>query len=149
MNWLTHPVQSFRLWLTTRKFVKILEESSMDVFLETLLRLMGLYCLLNKKFRRNIENFNAGYLFKSRDGIIAASVVFEGGRMKVTNHATGDASVVVVFKDGTALKNFLFAESPDIIGAILDSEIQYTGNLNYLSKFAYMSKHMKLQLTGK
>ena len=69
--------------------------------------------------------------------------------MKVLHKAVENASVVVIFKDGAALRNFLFSESPDIIGAILDNEIQYTGNLNYLSKFAYMSKRLKLQLTGK
>ncbi len=149
MNWLRHPIKSFLMWFTKRKFFKILEEETLDVFLETLLTLMDLYCILNKKFRRNIENFNATYVFKSKDGIIAASVVFADSKMKVSSKAFDNASVIVVFKDGIALKNFLFSESPDIIGAILDSEIQYTGNLNYLSKFAYMSKHMKLQLTGK
>ena len=137
------------LWFTTRKFFKVLEEESLDLFLETLLTVMGLYCILNKKFRRNIENFDASYVFLSKDGIIAASVVFGGSKMKVFHKAIDHASVTVVFKDGMALKNFLFAESPDIIGAILDSEIQYTGNLNYLSKFAYMSKRLKMQLTGK
>ena len=150
MNWLKHPLKSFSMWFTTRKFVKILEEETMDIFLETLLKVMSLYLILNKKYRRNIVNFNANYVFKSKDGIIAASALFSNSKMKVSRKAIeNNASVVVIFKDGTALRNFLFSESPDIIGAILDSEIQYTGNLNYLSKFAYMSKRLKLQLTGK
>ena len=149
MDWLKHPFKSFSMWLTTRRFVKILEEKEMDIFLETLLKAMSLFLFFNKKFRRNIDGFNARYVFKSKDGIIAASADFAGSRMKVSNKALENASVTVVFKDGAALKNFLFAESPDIIGAILDSEVQYTGNLNYLSKFAFMSKRLKLQLTGK
>ncbi|MDD5571218.1 MAG: hypothetical protein PHD97_08695 [Bacteroidales bacterium] len=149
MKWLKHPFKSFSMWLATRKFVKILEEGTMDIFLETLLNLMDLYFALNKKFRRNIENFNATYVFKSRDGVIAASIIFADSKMKVSCNAIENASVTVVFKDGKALKDFLFSESPDIIGAILDNEIQYTGNLNYLSKFAYMSKRLKFELTGK
>lgn len=149
MDWLKHPFKSFTMWLTTKKFVKILEEKEMDIFLETLLKAMSLFLFFNKKFRRNIEGFNARYVFQSKDGIIAASADFADSRMKVSRKALENASVTVIFKDGAALKNFLFAESPDIIGAILDSEVQYTGNLNYLSKFAYMSKRLKLQLTGK
>ena len=149
MDWLKHPFKSFAMWWTTRRFVKILEEKEMDIFLETLLKAMSLFVFFNKKFRRNIDGFNARYVFKSKDGIIAASADFTNSKMKVSRMALENASVTVVFKDGTALKNFLFAESPDIIGAILDSEVQYTGNLNYLSKFAYMSKRLKLQLTGK
>ncbi|MEI6138194.1 MAG: hypothetical protein WCP85_02970 [Mariniphaga sp.] len=149
MDWLKHPFKSFSMWLTTRRFVKIIEEKEMDIFLETLLKAMSLFLFFNKKFRRNIDGFNARYVFKSKDGIIAASADFADSKMKVSRKALENASVTVVFKDGTALKNFLFAESPDIIGAILDSEVQYTGNLNYLSKFAYMSKRLKLQLTGK
>ena len=149
MNWLLHPIKSFLMWLNTRKFVTMFEEDNMDIFLETLLTLMTLYFVLNKKFRRNIENFDASYVFKSRDGIISASAVFAGSRMKVSRKPAENANVVVIFKDGMALKNFLFSASPDIIAAILDSEVQYTGNLNYLSKFAYMSKNLKLRLTGK
>ena len=129
--------------------MKILEEGTLELFLETLLDLMGGYFILNKKFRRNIENFNASYVFKSKDGIIAASVVFADSKMKVSKNVIGNPSITVVFKDGMALKNFLFSTSPDIIAAILDGEVQYTGNLNYLSKFAYMSKHLVLLLTGK
>jgi len=149
MKWIKKLKDSFLHRRTLKEFIKVLEEESLDKFLETLLRLMGLYISLNKNYRRNIENFNASYVFKSKDGIIDATVEFANSKMKVANKAIDNASITVVFKDGLALKNFLFSESPDIIGAILDSEVQYTGNLNYLSKFAYMSKHLKLQLTGK
>ncbi|MDP2335889.1 MAG: hypothetical protein Q8N05_05485 [Bacteroidota bacterium] len=145
MNWLLHPIKSFLMRLAQKKFVKCLEEESLDFFLEILLNFMDLYLALNKKFRRNIENFNARYAFKSQDGRIDASVIFSGSKMKVINHVIDNTNVTVIFKDGKALKNFLFSDSPDIIGAILSSEVQYTGNLNYLAKFAYMAKNLKLQ----
>lgn len=145
MNWLLHPINSFLMWLAQRKLVKCLEEESLDVFLEMLLSFMDLYFSLNKKFRRNIENFDARYAFKSLDGRIDASVIFADSKMKVLKHVIDNTNVTVTFKDGKALKNFLFSDSPDIIGAILSREVQYIGNLNYLSKFAYMANHLKLQ----
>lgn len=148
MKWIIHPIKSFIMWFTTKKFVKLLEEGTMDVFLEVLLSLMDLYFALDRKFRKNIKDFNASYVFKSRDGVIAASAIFNDSEMKVSSEAIVNPTVSVEFKDGIALKNFLFSESPDIISAILDCEIRYTGNLNYISKFAYMSKRLKTQLLG-
>lgn len=145
MNWLLHPINSFLMWLAQRKLVKCLEEESLDVFLEMLLNFMDLYFSLNKKFRRNIENFNARYAFKSLDGRIDASVIFADSKMKVLKHVIDNTNVTVTFRDGKALKNFLFSDSPDIIGAILNREVQYIGNLNYLAKFAYMANNLKLQ----
>ncbi len=135
--------------MAQKKFVKILQEETLDVFLVTLLRLMDLYFTLNKKYRRNIENFEARYSFKSKDNKIDAGVIFSDSKMKAENHSIDNTNVTVVFKDGKALKNFLFSESPDIIGTILNSDVQYTGNLNYLSKFAYMAKHLQLQFAPK
>jgi len=128
-----------------KAFVKCLEEETLDFFLTNILRLMDLFFFLNKKFRRNIVGFNARYVFKSIDGRIDASVIFKDSKMKVKNHVIDNTNVIVVFKDGKALKNFLFSDSPDIIGSILNGDVSYSGNLNYLAKFAYMANHLKYQ----
>lgn len=47
------------MWLATRKFVKIIVEEEMDIFLETLLKAMSLFLFFNKKFRRCIDGFTA------------------------------------------------------------------------------------------
>ncbi len=133
----------FLMRKTRKEFVKCLEEETLDFFLTNILRLMDLFFFLSKKFRRNISGFNARYAFKSVDGRIDASVIFEDSKMKVKNYEIDNTNVTVVFKDGKALKNFLFSDSPDIIGSILNGEVKYSGNLNYLAKFAYMANHLK------
>ena len=145
MNPFSAVINRIRLWWTKRTFIKSLRDEALDLSLELLLGFMRLYLIVNASFRKNIENFEARYSFKSTDGRIDAGIIFSGSKMRVVRHAIDNANVAVVFKDGLALKNFLFAPEPDIIGAILNNEVSYTGNLNYLSKFAYMAKHLKLQ----
>lgn len=137
----------FKRWYIRRKLndaVGAINTQAMDLFLETLLRLMGFAFMLDKSYRRNIEGFEGRYVFTSRDHRIAASAIFEDNRMTVKNQAVEHPDITLVFKDGKALRHFLFSENPDIIAAILDNEISYTGNLNYLAKFAYMAKHLQL-----
>ena len=148
MRLLLWPIKRLFMRKRRKEFLKCLEEETMDLFLTNLLRGMDLLFFLNKKFRRNITDFNARYAFKSVDGKIDASVIFEDSNMKVKNYEIEDTNVTVVFKDGKALKNFLFSDSPDIIGSILNGEVSYSGNLNYLAKFAYMANHLKYQFSS-
>jgi hypothetical protein len=67
--------------------------------------------------------------------------------MRVVNSEVDDTNITVTFKDGNAFKGFIFNQNPDIIGAILDNDITYNGNLNYLAKFAYMAKHLQLRFS--
>lgn len=145
MNPFTAVINRIRLWWTKRAFIKCLRDEALDLSLELLLGFMRLYLLVDPSFRRNIEQFEARYSFKSTDGRIDAGIIFSESKMKVVRGAIDNAHIAVVFKDGPALKKFLFAPEPDIIGAILNNEVSYTGNLNYLSKFAYMAKHLKLK----
>ena len=143
-----YPFNKLLFKKSKKNFLKNLEDESLDFFLENVLRLLDLYFSLNKNFRKNIQNFDARYAFKSLDGKIDASVVFKDSKMKVYNKEIDNTNVTVVFKDGKALKNFLFSDSPDIIGSILNSEVSYKGNLNYLAKFAYLANHLKYQFTN-
>jgi hypothetical protein len=148
MNKISWLFDRFRFSGSKKDFIKCLEEESLDFFLENILRLMDLYLSVNRKFRLNIKDFNARYAFKSLDGKIDASVIFKDSKMEVRDYVIKDTDVTVMFRDGKALKNFLFSDSPDIIASILKSEISYTGNLNYLAKFAYMANHLKYKFTG-
>ncbi|MFC2155041.1 hypothetical protein ACFLRB_00935 [Acidobacteriota bacterium] len=120
----------------------------MDDFLELLLDLMRLVFSTNfKHYRENIKDFKATYNFVSEDGRIAAAAVFTDNRMKMKKEKVPDddpnLKVTVTFKDGHALWRFLMTGTPDIFKAVLDRDISYEGNLNYLLKFAYMSRHLK------
>ena len=125
------------------KLVEQIKSGPLDIFLETLLLLMSWIFYLDKDFKRNIEGFDARYAFKSEDETIAASAIFKNNKMKIKNYAIDSSNVTIIFKDSQALKDFLFSEDPDIIGAILNNSIRTVGNLNYLLKFGYMAKHLQ------
>ncbi len=125
--------------------IREIETELMDDFLEILLKIVRLVLCLDHKFRRNIENFNARYAFRSENGKIAASAVFKNNKMKVKKKAIKNTNVTVIFKDGKALWEFMMADEPDVFAFLLESKLRYEGNVNYIMKFAYMAKHLKLK----
>lgn len=132
-----------------KKWLKSMESEFAEEFLELLLKLMSLMLLINyKDFRRNIEGFNARYLFKSKDNEITVSAVFKDNKMEVSERPIDNANIIVDFKDGKALMNYILSPKPDILGSILRQDVTFDGNLNYLSKFAYMAKRLQLMATG-
>lgn len=153
IEWLRGLVERLRVFWNkllldraTASFAKCLESDALDAFLELLLRVMKLALIVDPEFRRNIEGYEVRYLFRSRDGKIVTSAIFADGRMQVRTGAIANPDITVVFRDNRALKEFLFTERPDLIGAIVDNEVSYEGNLNYLGKLAYMAKHMQLEV---
>jgi hypothetical protein len=109
---------------------------------------MGLVFCLDGDFRRHIKNFNGRYLFRSLDHQITVSAVFENNRLKVTEQEISDTHMTVVFSNAKALMGFLLSPRPDILGSMLRQDITIDGNLNYLYKFAYMARHLQLNITG-
>ena len=132
--------------------VEEMTSQKMDKIIELLLDGMSLAFVFNKKFRRNIDHFNAKFAFTSDDGDIGASAVFRPsrffrtGRMRVENKAVDDADVTIRFKNGRAMAEFLFSENPDLISALIDNKLSFKGNLNYIFKFAYMARHLPREL---
>ncbi len=137
-----------RASLVKRQFTACLQSELAEEFLELLLKLMSLMFCLDREFRRNILNFEAGYQFKSRDNMITVAVIFHQGRMQVREEVIDQTKVTVIFKDQRALMNFLLSPRQDVLQAVLNQEVTYDGNLNYLSKFAYLAKHLQLMVTG-
>jgi hypothetical protein len=139
----------FRARRHMSKFLSSMESEFAEEFLETLLTAMSFVFLFNiKGFRRNIENFEGKYLFRSRDGHITVSVVFRNGRMEVSEKELSDPHVTLTFKDGRTLLNYLLSPKQDILGSILKQDVVPEGNFNYLYKFAYMAKRLQLMATG-
>lgn len=125
-------------------FVASLDARDLDGFLETLLRYMRLVLIFDRDFARNIEDYEVSYVFRTIDDSVVCSAIFTRGRMKVRRRAIADPDITVSFRDAKAIKDFLFDENPDIIGAIVDNAVTYEGNVNYLSKLVYMAKHLQL-----
>lgn len=131
----------------SKRFIDILESEFAEEFLEILLKLMALMFCLDKNYRRNIKNFEAKYMFKDRDAEITISAIFKNSRLKVYEKQIDNTNITIIFKDQKVLMNFILSPKMDILSAVLNQDVTYEGNLNYLSKFAYMANHLRLRLT--
>lgn len=109
-----------------------------DWSLKTLLDIMRLAFDWSEEYRRNIEGFEATYVFESNDGQVNVSAVFRDGRMEVLTHALDSWDLNVSFKNTEAFWKMLLAGGDDVLQAVLDNEVEVYGNLNYLYKFGYM-----------
>jgi hypothetical protein len=130
------------------KFVECLESEFAEEFLQVLLEIMKLLFLLDHDFKKNILDFNARYLFRSRDGSITVAAIFRDNGMEVREKEIASPNITVTFKDSKALMNYLLAPKPDVLGSMLRQEVTLDGNLNYLYKFAFMAKRLQLMVTG-
>lgn len=129
-----------------KKLLHSIESGLADEFLDLLLKGMEVVFFLDKDFRRNIENFTASYFFTSNDGKICVSAIFEKGKMSVHKHACKNPTLKITFKDAKALMHFLISSGSDLLTPLLHQDVVCDGNLNYLSKFGYMSKHLMLMI---
>lgn len=144
MNFILKPFRKLFRKRGLKKMISCIKTELLDDFLEMLFRVIRLTLCLDRGYRRNIEGFNARYAFRSEDGRIAASAIFKKNKMKVKKDAVADTNVTVLFKDGKTLWEFLMADDPDVFSFVLENKLRYEGNLNYLLKFGYMSKRLKL-----
>jgi len=144
MNVVLNIFRRFSLKRAVKKMINRIETGALDDFLELLLKVIRLVLCVDRKYRRNIKDFDARYAFRSQDGKIAASAVFKNNKMKVKKEEIPNTNVTVLFKDGKALWEFLMAPDPDVFAFVLQNKLSYEGNLNYLLKFGYMAKHLKV-----
>ncbi|MDY6881648.1 MAG: hypothetical protein V2J25_07615 [Desulfatiglans sp.] len=147
VNWIS--LRRLRVKREQKKFLDCMGSEFAEEFLQLLLRLMSLFFVLNRNFRRNIQDFNGRYLFKSRDNRITVAAVFKNKRLKVYKKEIDNTNVTITFRDSKALMNYLLSPKPDILGSLLRQDVVINGNLNYVYKFAYMAKHLQLMATGK
>jgi hypothetical protein len=136
--------------LFTKKLKKQLLGAITDEFITLLLRGMDLFFCLNRDsdFRRNLENFDGRYFFKTADEAetIRVSATFSNGNMHVHEDAIDDWDVMVTFKDGEAMRNFISSEKQDIFDSISRNSVEVDGNLNYIFKFGFMARDILQRL---
>lgn len=132
--------------LLTKRFVEQVRTNATDDFLELLLRAMNLAFCLSRKYRKNLDDFSAKYVFSTADGKVGATARFDGGHMHVEDAPAEDFTVRVRFKDANALRRFLFGKKQDILGSVLDNDVQVDGNINYVYKFGFMARALERQL---
>lgn len=128
----------FRAWGLKKQVLG----AATDKFIEILLRGMDLffYITWDKDFRRHLENFNGRFYFKTADEAetISVSATFSNGEMHVHEGAIDDWDVMVTFKNGKALRNYIFSEKQDIFESISQNAVEVDGNLNHIFKFGYV-----------
>lgn len=113
-----------------------------DQFLELLLRGMEMAFALSKSYRKNIEGFQATYVFKTRDGTVGVSALFENGRMSVDPKARPSCDTLVTYKDANALFCYLLAKEPDTLDAILAASVEVEGNLNNVYRYGFLARDL-------
>jgi hypothetical protein len=130
----------------SKDLIKALLGEATDDFLELLLEAMDLAFYLSKSYRKNIEDFEGRYLFRSADGLVEASATFKNGNMRVHKEAVPDWDVRITFGDSAALRAFIFSRDHDIVNSILKNDVETDGNLNCLFKFGFMARDLSRRL---
>lgn len=121
-----------------------------DRFIEILLRGMDLYFFItpDEDFRKNLNNFNGRYYFRGADKAenIKVSATFSNGDMHVHSGAIDDWDVMVTFKNGKALRDYIFSQKQDIFNSISENAVEVDGNLNHIFKFGFMVQDLMRRL---
>ena len=130
------------------KFLNSLEDEAAEAFLQGLFFLLKVKFALDPAFRRNIENFQAVYQFKSKDDGFGVLLEFANGDLSFRQGLSDDATITIIFKDGGSLIRYLISQKKDVFQALLHNEIQVSGNLNYIYKLGFLANHLQLELTG-
>ena len=121
-----------------------------DKFIEILLRGMDSFIFLtpDKDFRRNLKDFNGRYCFRGADKAenIRFSATFSNGDMHVHDDAIDDWDFMVTFKNGKALRDYIFSEKQDIFDSLSENAVEVDGNLNHIFKFGFIVQNIALKL---
>ncbi len=141
--------------LGARKLKKELLGTATDKFIELLLMSMDLsfYLFKDDKYQNHLKDsegrdFKGRYFFRSADEneTIAASAIFENANMRVGFEAIDDWDVMVTFKNGEALRKYIFSEKQDIFESISENAVEVDGNLNHIFKFGFMVQDLTRRL---
>jgi hypothetical protein len=136
-------------WFARRRsldLIRELEGKATDALLELMFEGMKLMFTLSPAYRENIKNFTGRYVFRTLKDGVASSAWFARGRMEVLDRAIEDWEVRVSFKDAAALRAFLFSPNPDVLKALLEADVETDGNVNYIYRFAFMTRDLQRRL---
>lgn len=119
-----------------------------DKFIEILLKGMDLFFYLtpDDDFRRHLKNFNGRYYFKTEDETVKVSATFNNGDMQVHEDAIKDWDVMVKFRNGEALRKYIFSEKQDIFESISENAVEVDGNINHIFKLGFIVQDLMRRL---
>lgn len=129
-----------------RSFQADVEGAVTDKIAEVLLFAMELAFIFSKEYRRNLNGFRAQYVLATAEGRVAASALFEPGKMRVKTRAVPSPTVTVTFKSPAAFRRFLSSKEHDILESLLADEVAVDGNVTYVYKLGFMARALLLRL---
>jgi hypothetical protein len=117
-----------------------------DKMIELLLKGMDLffYVTWDDDFRRHLKNFDGRYYFKTEDETVKVSATFSNGDMHVHDGAIDDWDVMVTFKNGEALRKYIFSNQYQ------KTQLRLTETLTIFSSLVLWSRtsHEDLELSN-
>ncbi len=124
-----------------------------EEFLEILLKLLNFACHLDDYLQKSIEGFNGRIQFRNRNNQIRVLAEFKENRL-YSRELDPDEELsplpdaTLVFKNYDALMNFLLPKGGerDCLRSLLQNEVKFEGNLNYIYRFGFLATHAQLPL---
>ena len=135
-----------RLALLRRRLEDALASEATEEVFKLLLRVMAFCFIVDRAYRKNLKGFAADYLFVTEKGNINVAVTFRNNRMWVYEETIDSYNVRVDFADYKAVMAYLCNPDPDLLDQLLNQKLEFYGNLNYLYKFVYLSRHLLFTL---
>ena len=132
INWLRSNVMGISLE-TFLEFMQWVIENSSD----NSLIIFGL-----DGFNKNIEGFDAVYVFTTEDGGVQATARFNDGVMSLHSSAASNWDLKIVFRDANALWKLMMSGGAGVVDAMMENDTQVYGNLNYLYRFGFLVKDL-------
>jgi len=123
-----------------------LSETATDKFLDSLLWGMQTAFALSRSYRKNIADFKAVFVFRTRGNHVGATAVFDKGRMNVDFEPRPVFDTRISFRDADGLRRYLLAGDQDILDTMLSDPVDVDGNLSCLYRFGFLAKELTLRL---
>jgi hypothetical protein len=152
MNWISRLYRKFRYFFIKGAFRKFLSkemaEEAGEEFLKILLKLLNYACYLDDYLQKSIDGFNGRIEFRSKDNAIRVLAEFKENGLYERELDPDEKlcplpDATLVFKDYDALINFLLPKGGkrDCLRSLLQNEVQFEGNLNYIYRFGFLATH--------
>jgi len=120
------------------------------------LGLMSLAFSLMPKIKKQLKGpkkggeYNAGFVFTTKDRGISVSAAFVNGKMKVRPWEIPAPDVTVIYRNGKIMRDLLSSKPKrDIFNAMLDGDMVFEGNLSHLARLSYLTTEVSKPEKGK
>jgi len=118
--------------------------SATDAFLELLLNGMSFFLQVDEDYRQNIAGFKGKYIFRTKNGRVQATAIYQDDKMTVVPQAEEgvDWDVRITFSKAEAFKNYILSGGMDTLTPLLTGEVENEGNNNYIYKYGFMARDL-------